>query len=454
LVFHRKREINAGGFNPNASGHDLNRTSCPALRGVLFVEDSGDGMERMMALRPGLAAEHEPRRVVILGATGSIGKSTAEVISGSGGAFQVEAVAGGRDPLALARLARQLGAKFAALADPTGYSQLKGALAGTSIVPAAGEDAVIEAALRPADIVMAAIAGTAGVRPTFAAISAGRTVALANKECLVCAGAAFMRQAAAASARLLPVDSEHNAIFQALGGATLDMVEMLTLTASGGPFRTWTREAIARATPEQALAHPNWSMGPKVTVDAAGLMNKGLELVEAHYLFGIDAERLSVVVHAQSVVHGLVAFTDGSITAGLAAPDMKVPIGHCLFFPQRSKTTAQRLDLAAIGQLSFERPDLDRFPALRVAGEALRTGQGLPTVMNAANEVAVDAFMHRLISFCEIARIVEQACTSALASGAAREPETVVDALEIDRAVREKTRADLKRQAAFLAGAQ
>ncbi len=405
-----------------------------------------------MALRPGLAAEHEARSVVILGATGSIGKSTAEIIAGSGGAFVVEAVAGGRDPLELARAARELGAKFAALADPAGYAQLKEALAGTSIAPAAGANAVIEAALRPADIVMAAIAGTAGVRPTFAAVSAGRTVALANKECLVCAGAAFMRQAAAAGARLLPVDSEHNAIFQALGGATLDMVEMITLTASGGPFRTWTRAAIARATPEQALAHPNWSMGRKVTVDSAGLMNKGLELVEAGHLFGIDTERLSVVVHPQSVVHGLVAFTDGSVTAGLAEPDMKVPIGHCLSFPQRRTTAARRLDLTATGQLTFERPDLDRFPALRVAIEALRTGQGLPTVMNAANEVAVDAFLHRLIPFCDIAKMVEEACHSALAGGTAREPETIADALGLDRAVREKTRATLGRQEVVLAG--
>jgi 1-deoxy-D-xylulose-5-phosphate reductoisomerase len=223
------------------------------------------------------------------------------------------------------------------------------------------------------------------------------------------------------------------------------------LTASGGPFRTWTREAIARATPEQALAHPNWSMGRKVTVDAAGLMNKGLELIEAHHLFGIEPERLSVVVHPQSVVHGLVAFTDGSAIAGLAAPDMKVPIGHCLFFPQRSRTAARRLDLTAIGQLTFERPDLDRFPALRLAIDALRTGQGLPTVMNAANEVAVEAFLRRLISFCEIAETVEQACQSALASGAAREPETVADALELDRAVRERTRAALKRKPALQA---
>jgi 1-deoxy-D-xylulose-5-phosphate reductoisomerase len=404
-----------------------------------------------MQLRQRPAAQEEPRSVVILGATGSIGKSTAEIIAGAGGAFRVEAVAGGRDPFALAKIARELGAKFAALADPSGYTQLKEALAGTAVSVAAGDEAVIEAALRPSDVVMAAIAGTAGVRPTFAALSAGRTVALANKECLVCAGTAFTRKAATAGAGLLPVDSEHNAIFQALGGAALDTIEMITLTASGGPFWTWTQEAIARATPEQALAHPNWSMGPKVTVDSAGLMNKGLELIEAHHLFGVEAGRLSVVVHPQSVVHGLVSFTDGSVTAGLAAPDMKVPIGHCLSFPQRRATAARRLNLTAVGRLTFEQPDFTRFPALRIAIDTLRTGQGLPTVMNAANEVAVDAFLRRHIPFCDIARIVEQACEAALAAGTSGEPQTLEDALALDSTVREKTRFALSQQSVSFA---
>jgi len=411
-------------------------------------------MEKVMRLRQRPAAERKVRGVIILGATGSVGKSTAEIIAGAGGAFRVEAVAGGRNPQALARLAQELGAKFAALADPCGYAQLKEALAGTSIEPAAGEEAVVEAALRPADIVMGAIAGTAGVKPTFAALSAGRTVALANKECLVCAGAPFMRQVAASGTRLLPVDSEHNAIFQAMGEASLDTIEMITLTASGGPFWTWTSEAIAKATPEQALAHPNWSMGPKITIDSAGLMNKGLEVIEAHYLFGIEAARLDVIVHAQSVVHGLVAFTDGSVTAGLAAPDMKVPIAHCLSYPKRSATAARRLDLTTVGQLTFERPDFDRFPALRVASDALRTGRGLPTVLNAANEIAVEAFLKRLISFHEIAEMVEQACDSALADGTAHEPESVADALAMDRAVRERSRFVLARQAASRAALQ
>ncbi len=407
-----------------------------------------------MQLRQSPVADRDVRSVVILGATGSIGRSTAEIIAGAGGAFRVEAIAGGRNPQALARLARELGAKFAALADPRGYAELKEALAGTSIEPAAGEEAVVAAALRPSDIVMGAIAGTAGVKPTFAALSAGRTVALANKECLVCAGAPFMRQAAASGTRLLPVDSEHNAIFQAMGEASLDTIEMITLTASGGPFWTWPTEAIAKATPKQALAHPNWSMGPKISVDSAGLMNKGLEVIEAHYLFGIEAARLDVIVHAQSIVHGLVAFTDGSVTAGLAAPDMKVPIAHCLSFPKRSATAARRLDLTTVGRLTFERPDFDRFPALRVAIAALRTGRGLPTVLNAANEIAVDAFLKRLISFYEIAQMVEQACNTALSDGVAHEPELVADALAMDQAVRERSRFVLSRQAASRAREQ
>ncbi len=385
-------------------------------------------------------SEQAPRSVVILGATGSIGRSTADIIANAGGAFQVAAVAGGRDPLALARVARQLGAGFAALADASGYAALKEALSGTSIEPAAGPSAVVEAALRPADIVMGAIAGTAGVEPTYAALSVGRTVALANKECLVCAGPAFIRQAAAMGTRLLPVDSEHNAIFQALGDADPDTIETMTLTASGGPFRTWTRDQIAAATPEQALKHPNWAMGPKITINSAGLMNKGLEVIEAHYLFGIERERLDVLVHAQSVVHGLVSFRDGSVTAGLAAPDMRVPIAHCLFYPKRLSTRAKKLDLAAVGQLTFERPDLERFPALRLALDALRSGQGIPTILNAANEVAVAAYLARLIPFYGIAALVERTCEVMLADGTAREPLSVDDALAIDHIARERSR--------------
>ena len=402
-------------------------------------------MDQIVGVDPDRSRTRPPRVVTVLGATGSIGRSTAEVLCGAPDEFAVAAVAGGRDPLALVKMAIRLKASFAALADPAGYADLKDALAGTGITAAAGPQAVIEAALHPSDLVMGAIAGAAGVRPTFAALEAGRTIALANKECLVCAGPAFMRQVEKSGTRLLPVDSEHNAIFQALGDADPASIEMMTLTASGGPFRSWTREAIASATPEQALAHPNWAMGPKVTIDCAGLMNKGPEVIEAHYIFGIDANRLDVLVHAQSIVHGLVSFIDGSVTAGLASPDMKVPIGHCLGYPDRLRTAARRLDLATIGTLTFERPDLDRFPALRVALEALRTGRGLPTVMNAANEIAVEAFLKKMISFHDIARIVEEACEASLADGTAREPASIEDALGVDHIVRERCRATLRR---------
>jgi 1-deoxy-D-xylulose-5-phosphate reductoisomerase len=400
-------------------------------------------MDQVVGFSASGSQTRAPRTIVVLGATGSIGQSTAEILCGAPDAFKVAAVAGGRDAVALAAMAKRLGASFAALADPKGYAALKDALSGTGIKAAAGPDAVIEAALHPSDLVMGAIAGTAGVEPTFAALEAGRTIALANKECLVCAGSAFMRQATLSGTRLLPVDSEHNAIFQALGDADPASIEMMTLTASGGPFRTWTREAIAAATPEQALAHPNWAMGPKVTIDSAGLMNKGLEVIEAHHLFGIEAERLDVLVHAQSIVHGLVSFADGSVTAGLAAPDMKVPIAHCLSYPERMKTAARRLDLAAVGQLTFERPDFDRFPALRVALDALKTGQGLPTIMNAANEIFVEAFIKKLISFHDIARLVEDACEAALADGTAREPATIGEALTLNHLVRERALATL-----------
>ena len=382
-----------------------------------------------------------PRAVTILGATGSIGRSTAQVLALHPSRFTVAAVAGGRDGAGLGDVAVKLRARFAAVADPAGYPALKERLAGTGIEAAAGPDAVVEAALQPSDIVIAAIAGTAGVKPTVAAIEAGRTVALANKETLVCAGAPAMRAAARANARLLPLDSEHNAIFQALGDADWSTIETMTLTASGGPFRTWTAERIASATKAEALAHPNWAMGPKVTIDSAGLMNKGLELVEAYHLFAIPADRLRVVVHPQSVVHGLVSFADGSVTAGIALPDMRVPIAHCLSYPDRIESGARKLDLAAVGSLTFEAPDLVRFPALRLAMEALAAGAGFPTVLNAANEIAVEAFIAGRLSFGEIARLVERSIEASVKAGEAREPADVADALAIDHAARQRAAA-------------
>ena len=379
-----------------------------------------------------------PRRLVILGATGSIGRSTADVIEGAPGAFQVEAIAGGRDGTGLARMAIRLGARFAAVSDEAGYEDLKAGLAGTNIRFGAGVAAVTEAALHESDLVVGAISGAAGVEPTHAALLAGRQVALANKECLVCAGDLFMKTAAEQGTRLLPMDSEHNAIFQALGTSRVDEVEEMILTASGGPFRTWEASRIAAAKPEEALAHPNWSMGPKVTIDSATLMNKGLELIEAHHIFGIPAKKLGVLVHPQSIVHGLVTFGDGAVVAGLACPDMKVPIAHCLGYPDRVATVARRLDLAAIGSLTFEKPDLERFPALRVAMSALEQGGAMPTVLNAANEIAVAAFLNRQISFMDIARLVEACCEAAARETNGRAPATVAEALEIDHMSRER----------------
>jgi 1-deoxy-D-xylulose-5-phosphate reductoisomerase len=384
--------------------------------------------------------QSRPKRIVLLGATGSIGRSTVDLLERDPDGFEVSAIAGGRDHAALARVARAVRAKFVAIADKSAYAALKDALAGSGIEVAAGPEAVVAAAERESDLVVSAIVGAIGVAPTHAALRLGRNVALANKECLVCAGVPFMRTAEQTGARLLPMDSEHNAIFQALGGADPASIERMTLTASGGPFRTWSKQQIAEATPDQALSHPNWAMGPKITIDCAGLMNKGLEVIEAHHIFGVPAAKLDVVVHPQSIVHGLVSFSDGSVTAGLAAPDMRVPIAHCLGYPERLQTPAPRLDLAAIGQLTFERPDFERFPALRMALDALASGCGLTTVLNAANEIAVEGFLSRRIGFEGIVRHVEWACEAALKDGTAHEPASVEDALDIDHIVRERSR--------------
>jgi 1-deoxy-D-xylulose-5-phosphate reductoisomerase len=397
------------------------------------------------SIRPALAAKPsvKPRRIVLLGATGSIGRSTVDLLERNPEGFVVTAVAGGGDYEALAKVAKAVKAKFVAIRDPKAYAGLKSALAGSGAQVAAGREAVIEAALQDADLVVSAIVGAAGVEPTHAALAAGRNVALANKECLVCAGVPFMRTAARSGARLLPMDSEHNAIFQALGGASAATIERMTITASGGPFRTWTKEAIRAATVEQALAHPNWSMGPKITVDSAGMMNKGLELIEAHHIFGVPAEKLHVVVHPQSIVHGMVSFADGSVTAGLAQPDMRAPIAHCLGYPDRLETPVRRLDLAEIGTLTFEKPDFERFPALKLALDALAFGAGMPTVLNAANEIAVEAFLARRIGFDGIARHVAEACEAALKDGTAREPASVEEALRVDHIIRERSRGAL-----------
>ena len=380
---------------------------------------------------PVRSSDPSPKRLAILGATGSIGRSCAQVIAAAPSRFAVVSVAAGRDGASLARCALSLGAEFAALADPAGYPDLKAGLAGTGVEAAAGPEAVREAALRDADLVVSAIVGAAGLEPTFAAVEEGRPVALANKETLVCAGAAVIRAAKRAGAALLPMDSEHNALFQAIGARDPATIEMMTITASGGPFREWSAERIAKATPEEALAHPNWVMGRKVTIDSASLMNKGLELIEAHFLFGVPPDRLDVVVHPQSIVHGLVAFADGSLIAGMACPDMRTPIAHCLGYPDRIASGVRPPDLAALGRLTFERADLARFPALGLAIEALRSGGGAPTALNAANEIAVAAFLDRRIGFGDIPRLVAATLATMAGAGELAAPEDVAQALAI-----------------------
>ncbi|HXX02894.1 MAG TPA: 1-deoxy-D-xylulose-5-phosphate reductoisomerase [Xanthobacteraceae bacterium] len=391
-----------------------------------------------------------PRTVTLLGATGSIGSSTIDLLRQEAGRYRVEAVTAQRNAVALAQLARELGARFAAVGDADAYSQLKAELSGSGVEAAAGPAAIVEAAQRPADWVMAAITGAASLRPTLAAAERGATVALANKECLVCAGALFMRQAAAAGARILPVDSEHNAIFQALSAGRREDVRRIVLTASGGPFRTWSLDAIRKVTVEQALKHPTWSMGPKVTIDSATLMNKGLELIEAHHLFALAIDALDVVVHPQSVIHGLVEFRDGSVVAQLGSPDMRIPIAHCLAWPARMGTPAARLDLARLATLTFEEPDPIRFPALALARRALAAGGAAPTILNAANEIAVREFIDRRVGFSGIPALVEATLNAAERTGAMAEPQSVEEALAIDHNAR-RLAADLLPEIAAMA---
>ncbi|MDE2364010.1 MAG: 1-deoxy-D-xylulose-5-phosphate reductoisomerase [Hyphomicrobiales bacterium] len=386
------------------------------------------------------------RKLAILGATGSIGRSTLDVVAQAPELFSVESVAGGRDAKALAEVAIRTGARFAAIHDETQYKALKDALSGSKVEAAAGPQSIVDAALHPADIVVGAISGAAGVRATHAALAQGRTIALANKECLVCAGGPFMRTAVETGATILPLDSEHDALWQALGGADARSVEKLIITASGGPFRTWTKPQIESATREQALKHPNWSMGQKITIDSASMMNKGLELIEARHLFGVAPERLDVLVHPQSIVHGLIAFSDGSVTASMYVPDMRVPIAHCLGYPERLATNARRLDLAELGSLVFETPDSTRFPCLGLAMDALKQGGAMPTVLNAANEIAVEAFLAGRIGFGDIARLVSRACEDARRVNDDREPATIEDALAVDHIVRERSRTVLASQ--------
>ncbi|MEH2518018.1 1-deoxy-D-xylulose-5-phosphate reductoisomerase [Bradyrhizobium sp. AZCC 1610] len=392
-------------------------------------------------LRNNKAVAAAARTVTVLGATGSIGDSTMDLLRGARDRYSVEALTANSNVEALAKLAREFGVRFAAIADPSRLGELKDALAGTSIECGAGESAIIEAAARPADWVMAAVSGAAGLKPALAAVDRGATVALANKECLVCAGDFFMQRAAKAGACILPADSEHNALFQALSSGNREELVRVIITASGGPFRTWAATDIEQATLAQALKHPNWSMGQKITIDSASMMNKGLEVIEASYLFALTADEIDVLVHPQSIIHGMVEFSDRSVVAQLGAPDMRIPIAHCLGWPDRIVGPSARLDLAKIGQLTFEAPDFERFPGLRLAYEALRTGRGATTVFNAANEVAVAAFIAGQIKFGSIARLVEATMNDWIRAGNLAPLSSADDAIAVDHHARNRAAA-------------
>jgi 1-deoxy-D-xylulose-5-phosphate reductoisomerase len=378
------------------------------------------------------------RTVTVLGSTGSIGLSTLDLLSharAGGEDIEIIALVAGRNVDKLAEQALKWRPKVAVVADEWAHEALKSRLAGSGIATAAGEKAVVEAARMGADWVMSAIVGAAGLAPTLAAVEAGAVVALANKEALVCAGPALLEAAKLHGARVIPVDSEHSAIFQVLQPDCAERVEKLILTASGGPFRTWTKAQMAAASPEQALAHPNWSMGAKISIDSATMMNKGLEMIEAAYLFSMPPEKIDVLIHPQSVVHSLVEYQDGSTLAQLGPPDMRAPIACAYAWPDRLSWPAPKLDLAAIGQLTFEAPDPERFPAIRLARQALEHGRGAPAAMNAANETAVAAFLDRRIGFLDIAATVSETLARmngngdiAAARGGALEEAMIIDA--------------------------
>ncbi|MGH7073540.1 MAG: 1-deoxy-D-xylulose-5-phosphate reductoisomerase [Stellaceae bacterium] len=376
------------------------------------------------------------RRVTILGSTGSVGRNTIELVAAEPAQYAVEALVALKNAELLAEQARGTHAKLAVIADSTKYAALKEALAGTGIEAAAGPNAVVEAAGRPAEWVMAAIVGAAGLASTLAAVKRGALVAFANKEVLVCAGSLVMAAAREHGARLLPVDSEHNAIFQCIEEGQTHAIERIMLTASGGPFRTRPLSAMANVTPAEAVAHPNWRMGAKISVDSATMMNKGLEVIEATHLFALGGDRIDIVVHPQSVIHGLVYYKDGSVLAQLGSPDMRTPIANTLGWPRRIPAPSPRLDLAALGQLTFEPPDPERFPALRIARAVLEEGGAAPPILNAANEIAVAAFLDGMIGFLDIAAIVEE-CLATLERGAIA---TLDDVYEADRAAREMAR--------------
>jgi 1-deoxy-D-xylulose-5-phosphate reductoisomerase len=381
--------------------------------------------------------------LTILGATGSVGRQALDLVARNPGRWRVEALTANSDARGLADAARASGAKFAAIADPAAYAALKEALAGSGIEAGAGADAICEAARRPGAIVLTAIVGAAGLPPTLAAVERGATLAIANKETLVCAGPVVTAAAKASGATLLPVDSEHNAVFQVFDHARPDRVSRIILTASGGPFRTRSRAEMAGVTVADACKHPIWSMGAKISVDSATLMNKGLELIEAHHLFPVGVDRLDVIVHPQSVVHSMVEYVDGSVLAQLGTPDMRIPIAYAMAWPERIATPAARLDFASIAKLEFEAPDFERFPCLQLAWDALRAGGSAPCILNAANEIAVAAFISGQVSFLDIDAVVA-ATLARVASGPVGSLDEVV---EIDGMARAEARAQVKARA-------
>ena len=369
----------------------------------------------------------EPRRVSVLGSTGSVGCNTLDLIKRQPESFVVEALTANASFELLAQQAREMNARLAVVADASKYKDLKQALSGSGIEVAAGPDAIIEAAARQTEIVMASIVGAAGLEPTLTAVRRGATIGLANKECLVSAGEIFIDEVKTSGATLLPVDSEHSAIFQVFDFDQPEKVERIILTASGGPFREFTLEQMKNVTPEQAVAHPNWDMGAKISVDSATMMNKGLELIEAFHLFPIAKDKIEILVHPQSVIHSMVDYIDGSVLAQLGTPDMRTPIAYALAWPRRISTPAERLSLEKIGTLSFEAPDSVRFPALRLAKEALQNGGSAPTLMNAANEVAVQRFLEGDLDFLGITRVVEDVLNK-LSAGPLNDLEGVAEA--------------------------
>jgi 1-deoxy-D-xylulose-5-phosphate reductoisomerase len=355
-----------------------------------------------------VAVSGDPRQLSILGSTGSVGCSTLDLVSRSPDAFEIDVLTAHRNVDLLAKQAIEFDANLAVIADERQYEKLRDLLGNSDTEVAAGANALLEAAARPVDWLMSAIVGAAGLAPTMSAVRQGTVVALANKECLVCAGDLMIDAVTDHGATLLPVDSEHNAIFQVFDQDRREAIERIVLTASGGPFREMSLADMARVTPEQAVAHPNWDMGAKISVDSATMMNKGLELIEAHYLFDMPGDDIEILVHPQSIVHSMVGYTDGSVLAQLGSPDMRTPIAYTLGWPRRMAAPVQRLDLAQIGQLTFSAPDTERFPALSLARQALAAGGQAPNVLNAANEVAVAGFLDGRVGFLDIAAIVEE----------------------------------------------